>query len=259
MKSKLILISIVFLASLWGCSDLEDTPSSAEFNLADRYGSFVIDTVYAVQDTFIIGDYVDTDLSDKLSVGKINGVETSFLIKFLELPDSTLGLDSAYIILKNVGTFSLGMTSLDLDIYKVDKEWGDDVNKDETWHKYQPQNNPIINYSINETDSAEYKIILSPELVLEWMEDEDNYWGLLFKSNLNSDGVIKEFGSFNSSLYYPKIVYVMSTDTSTVRDTVNTAMDATIFDYSDDGSGLFELLENDNKLLVSSGVTVHSF
>ncbi|MGD9898293.1 MAG: hypothetical protein AB7T22_04110 [Calditrichaceae bacterium] len=259
MKSKLILISIVFLASLWGCSDLEDTPSSAEFNLNDRYGSFVIDTIYAVKDTFIVGNYADTDLSEKLSVGKIDGIEASFVIKVLSFPDSTLSLDSAYILLTGVGTFSRDIQNIDLKIYEVEKEWEKDVNLDETWHYYNPSTDPIVNYSVNVDDTTEHKILIDPEVVLGWRASQEINNGLYFKAAENTDGVIKEFGSFNSSTSFPKMVYVMSTDTSTVRDTIDVGLDATIFDYPGDGSGVFDLKSNEDKLFVSSGVLVHSF
>ncbi len=259
MKSKLILISIVFLASLWGCSDLEDTPSSAEFNLDDRYGSFVIDTIYAVKDTFIVGDYFDTDLSEKLSVGKIDGIEASFLIKVLSFPDSALHLDSAFILLNGAGTFSRDIQNIDLKIYETGKEWEQDVNKDETWHHFQPATDPTINYFLDVDDTTEYKISIDPEVVLRWRDQQELNTGLYFKAAENTDGVIKEFGSFNSSTLFPKMVYVMSTDTSTVRDTINVGLDATIFDYPDDGSGAFDLSKNEDKLFVSSGIPAHSF
>ncbi len=251
MKNGFIFFILLFIVS---CSS--DDPTSPDDKLIMK-GEYVIDTLIAIQDTFIVSPPVRTSYSSKLSVGKYDGFSANFLIRFVFLPADTISLDSAHIELTGQGVFGSNELSITVNAYKVEDPWDLDANKDDYWRSYTPNGDLIFSGDFTLSDSIKYKIPIDSELIKEWQSTPDSsQTGLYFTLDPGSGESIEEISSFNtfSANDAPKLIFKRSTDSTAVWDTLIIGDDLTIFPPDENG-----LFQNKQNLYIASGNPVQTF
>jgi hypothetical protein len=224
-------------------------------------GAYVTDTLFAVQDTFVIAPPLRTSSSPILSVGKFGGMTANFLLHFVFFPADSIQLDSAFIELTAAGNFGDGtQQSITVDVYKNYDQWDGDANKDDFWRNYIPTGELIYSGDFilcdSLQDSVKYRIPIDNATMKEWQQIEDTLQtGLFFTLSPGSGEAIAEIASFNTlqSSNAPKLIFKKETDSTAVWDTLSIGNDLPIFP---DNKAIFQ---NTNNLYIASGNPVHSF
>jgi len=253
---KKILIIFIIAITAWNCSDDNAITPPSEFSFDKSHGILVTDTLYTTDDLFLQKDPVETGNATRLSVGRTADFETYFFIEFSELPEDTTEIDSVFILLNGLSKQALtDQTEMSLEIYKLNDEWDSSVNTDEKWHNYIPSGAPYKTHTITLEDSASYKIALDPELIEDWQTEENNK-GLLFRAAETENQIIIDFGSFNSQNKTPGLIYSTKTDTSSIMDTLQVGLDATVFDYI---GNIYDEERSNKNLAITSGYPTRSY
>jgi hypothetical protein len=255
MKNLLIIFSLLYIYS---CSSENATSSNDELLIQ---GAYVSDTLYAIQDTFILGSPVRTSSSQQLSVGKFQGMSSNFLINFVFFPADTIQLDSAYIEFTGAGNLGDGsLTSITVDAYKVLDQWGGNANQDEFWRTYTPNGDLVYSGDLilcdSLKDSIKYKIPIDNATIKEWQQTDDSLQtGLYFTLSSGSGEAIAEIASFNTTYNTnaPKLIFKRETDSTAVWDTLVVGDDLPIYP---DNDGIFQ---NTDNVYIASGNPVNSF
>jgi hypothetical protein len=258
-----ILAIIIFLSAIWACQDLTSINPPAELNLKGRYGEYIDTTIYATRDTFLLGDPINTTGAPKLSLGKFHNLESSILLKFVYLPDSTSLVDSVYIELNGLKSLGDATSDMVVSIYEADYEWDGSANLEDQWHNYTP-GNKIKDVIFSAEDSSRYKIAIDDSSIYnQWFRDGDSNKGLFIRAE--NATYIKELGSFeyyyasDYENYIPRIIYRIYRDSVFVHDTLYTGIDATIFDHIQSGEqDPFTAAKENNDLVIASGITAHT-
>lgn len=256
MKKGLILILSLWVS--WACQDLNSIQPPAELDLDGLYGVYVDTVFYATESEFTVDHLYNSGNALKLNVGAFNGFESGFLLKFVGLPTDTVYIDSAYIQLSSLGKFGSSSDEMTILLYKVEDEWDEqEANTIEKWHTYQPTT-LLGRYTFPPQDSLDMRFDLDTALVNEWRRDTDSNKGLYFAMEKGSANYIREIESLENPLgdNWPKICYYTQQNTVTLKDSVRTGLDVTIFNY--DGQ-VFEKAKQDNDLLIGSGIAVKAF
>ena len=110
MKFLLTLITALLISvNINSCDDTDfNTDPNSEFNISNRYGHYLLDTLIAIEDSLVNVEFVSTDFYPKLSVGNFDGVKTGFLVKFFDyetILDSVEIVDSVKIELTTSSSF----------------------------------------------------------------------------------------------------------------------------------------------------------
>jgi hypothetical protein len=255
---------LILVLFTWSCQDISSIQPPDELNLKERYGKYVDTTFYATRDTFLVGNPVSTFGAPKLSVGKLHNLESSILLKFVFLPDSAYIIDSVYIEL--FGLKSLGDATSDMvvSIYEADYEWDGTANLEDQWHNYTPTNK-IKDVIFSAQDSMRYKIAIEDSSIYnKWFREGDENKGLFLRAE--DATYIREFASFDYYYasdyenYIPRIIFRVFEDSVFRHDTLYTGLDATVFDHGiSGGQDPFELANQDEDLVISSGIASRSF
>jgi len=258
MENRLFILLLVSLVMIISCDDGNPLTDQDKL-LLDTYGEIRDDTLYAVTDTFIVGSSVTTGFSPKLLVGTYRDFHTRSLLKFTGLPADTMRLDSVRVLLSSISTFGEKMTPLEAHVYKIQEDWDNSVNTDESWQDYLSKVDPLpvanITFDAILHDSSDFVFNLPLELVSEWQDTTggDKNFGVLIDYSLAEHVV--EFASRENTgtLKKPRIVYIYTdiAQDTTFHDTLLTQRDASLITYS----GMFD----DNKIFISSGFATYAF
>ncbi len=233
MKKSLFIIAGILL--LISCQSNDPEFINDPNYKTDRYGSFKVDTLYAVKDSTVWADTVNTNNTLRLSMTNMGGVKAGFVIKYLDVPADTINVSSAKIRFTTLAHFGQAGDEALVDMYSTTKLWDalDDINGDKIWHE-----NPPISFlkTVNFTlkDSGITEIDIDPEWVKTWQGNDSLNYGFYFTLNPAETNLNVELGSKQSS-FPPQIVYAYN-DTS---DTVQATNDATIFDYDRENGRVF--------------------
>ncbi len=250
------VLIIVTPFTLWFCSDNNVISPPSEFRFDESHGVLRTDTLYTIDERFIVKDPLETGNASTLSLGRTPDFEAFFLIKFVELPADSLLLDSVYVELNGFGKLDLAdRVQMDLEVYEMSETWNTSANTEEMWQNYMPASAPLHVQSINLDDSLSYKIPIDVSLIDKWQDDEQNF-GLLFRAQDMENQVVKEFASFNSFTSPPGLIYTARLDTSLLRDTLRTGTDVTVFRYT---GTVYEDAASEGDIIVSSGVPSRAY
>jgi hypothetical protein len=240
---------------LWTCSDDTVIQPTSDFQFDASYGMVVTDTLYPVDETFVVKEPISTGTSSRLSLGRMENFEAFFLIRFDDLPPDSVELDSVRMQLQGRGKLALSeQNELSIEVHELNDEWDSAANTDEAWRNYVP-GSPYRSLSISLEDSLTYTIEIDNQLIKKWQNEDQNF-GLLFRAAALENQLIKEFGSFNSETSKPRLVYKRLANGSSSHDTLAAGLDATIFTYS---GSLFEEARQENHHVVSSGFVSRAF
>ena len=256
MKKIYILFLLIFTIS---CATDDATSPNDKLLIQ---GEYRIDTLYAVQDTFVVAPPVRTSYSSKLSVGKYQGFPANFLIRFVFFPPDSIQLDSARIELTGASHYGDGtVSSITVDAYKVLDTWDRDANKDDYWRNYTPNGDLVFSgdFTLSDSlkDSIKYIIPLDNELIKEWQQTEDSLQtGLYFTLSPGSNEAVAEIASFNTYVGAdaPKLIFKKETDSTAVWDTLIIGDDVTIFPPEENG-----VFQNTQNVYIAGGNPVQSF
>ncbi len=254
MKKILVATSLMLLALCLGCKDVNSILPPQELDLQNRYGSYHDTTFYAVIDTFLTDYRVDTGSSSKLSVGNYKGFGAGFFLKFTNLPDTSVTIDSVFIQLTGRGAFGDAENDLLVNIYEPQEDWTGSANTEDKWHNTKPAEK-IGTTHFYVDDSIKIIIKLDNALFEKWRTDPDQNRGLYFSAD--QANYIKEINSFFAidPLNAPRLYYKEFRDSLFVLDSTNISQAATIFDYNANaGNNVFEVAKSQNDLLISSGI-----
>lgn len=265
-KLTLVLLGLV----LFSCNDVDPNQSPNPFFSTDgRYGDFKTDTLYAISDSIIYKEDPNTYLATKVTVGNYGDFKTAFVIAFV---NSLLPPDS---IISVVDSVKLGFTSINnmgqeadinIDIYKINKYWSTEINKDVTWKdpldSIEFITSGIIKYALK-GDSSYSEVALPVNVFDDWRnstsENPTNY-GLYIKASDGQEGNLIELSSaFNNSglprmtYYYRDEVMVDSVAVDSIFSIpILASATAPIFSY--DKSNGTALRADEGTVLISSGV-----
>jgi hypothetical protein len=253
-------IYIFFLLIITISCSTEDATSPNDKLLIK--GAYIIDTLYAIQDTFIAAPPLRTSYSSKLSVGKYQGFPANFLLRFVFLPPDTIQLDSARIELSGASHYGDGsVSSVMVEAYKVLDTWDRDANMDDYWRTYTPNGDLVYSgeFTLSDSlnDSIKYIIPLDNDLIKEWQQTEDSLQtGLYFTMASGSPEAVAEIASFNTYVAAdaPKLIFKKETDSTAVWDTLIIGDDVTIFPPEEGG-----VFQNTQNVYIAGGNPVHSF
>jgi len=252
---KIITILIISLFFLYSCEDGNSIIDSTG-NHISTYGELHTDTLYAINDTFLIGNKATTGYSTKVFLGRHNNAESRFLLKFNTLPADSITVDSLYLLLESVSHYGNPAADFEMQIKRVTSSWDLSVNKDKSWSFQDNVSNDAATttvYTVTTEDSQFYKIELPDTLVSIWRDTTDGGQNFGLAVDFENAGYIKEFKSQYSTIK-PRLVYVYqnSTNDSTIRDTVNATVGASIVDFTGE-------LSSDSLMYVTSGYIHHAF
>ncbi len=243
------ILSAALLLTLLSCSSNDpDFVANPDFN-ANRYGQFKTDTLYAVRDSVVIADTVNTNNAGVLTMANMAGFTSGFLVKYLSLPEDTLTLNEINMSFITEGHFGSDPQEVLVDIYEVTDRWDAAVfvNQNPVWH-----DNPPITYlktvSMQVADSARSNIPLDRDLLQKWQGSDSLNLGLYFTLNPSVQNLVLELGSLQSA-QPPQLIYSYR-DTS---DTLTATNDASIFSYDYDNGTVFQ----PDGRYVSSGIAWH--
>jgi len=253
-------ISIFFLLIIIISCSTEDATSPNDKLLIK--GEYRIDTLYAIQDTFLTAPPLRTSYSSKLSVGKYQGFSANFLIRFVFLPPDTIQVDSARIEFSGASHYGdASVSSITVDAYKVLETWDRDANMDDYWRSYIPNGDLVYSgeFTLSDSlnDSIKYIIPLDNDLIKEWQQTEDSLQtGLYFTLASGSAEAVAEIASFNTlnAADAPKLIFKRETDSTAVWDTLIIGDDLTIFPPEEGG-----VFQNTQNVYIAGGNPVHSF
>lgn len=254
MKRIFVFSWLLSLAFCLSCKDVNSILPPEELDLQNRYGSYHDTTFYAVIDTFLTDYRIDTGTSSKLSVGRYENFEAGFFLKFSNLPDTSVTVDSAYIQLTGRGEFGDAENDLLVNIYEPQEDWTGSANTQEKWHVTKPAEK-IGSTSFFVEDSEKIVIKLDNALFEKWRTDPDQNRGLYFSAD--HANYIKEINSFFAidPLTAPRLYFKEFRDSVFVLDSTNISQGATIFDYNPTGgNSVFENAKSRDDLLISSGI-----
>jgi len=256
------IIALLLLLALWACQDLNPVQPSKELDLNHLYGTY-IDTVFnATQETFKTDDRVNSGSGLRLNVGRYQGFESGFLLKFVTLPTAETHLDSAYIELTSLGKFGSGADSMTIAVYRVQEDWEEQkANTQDEWHVYlkqPPEADRVGSYTFPAADTLTMRFPLDSALVNEWRRDPDSNKGLFFKPENTNPNYIREIEALETGVpaNWPKFCYFTKPDTEVIKDSIQTGLDVSIFNYEGD---LFSKAQQQKKLLVASGIAARTF
>ncbi|TFH01235.1 MAG: hypothetical protein E4H13_05470, partial [Calditrichales bacterium] len=128
---KKYLLSVLVLVTMWSCS--EGDPLHIITNTRVENGGIVSDTLYALADTSIVKGKISTANSKRLLLGQNSGFETRFLIRFGQMPDDTIKVDSLRLLLTSVANFGETAAPIQGSAYLVTEDWPESVNEDADW------------------------------------------------------------------------------------------------------------------------------
>lgn len=256
------ILNVLFVVFYFSCSNVDPNQDpNPSYGTDGRYGSFVQDTVYALADTVIRGKFLNTSLAPKLSLGEYDGLSSGFEITFLNLPDDSVEIDSAYLKFTALNSFGPNANQVtSASMYRIIQEWKvDSINIEEVWRN--PTDNSfvteisVVNFKLQ--DSSETFVSLPLNILSDWKKDtttNKTNFGLYFHP-LEED-VVVELGSRSSS-FSPMLIYYSHIEDSVIIDTLLASRDATIFNYDDINGSALSL--DQNKILVSSGIVSFAF
>jgi hypothetical protein len=260
IKIKFVYTSI-FVLGLLACQDLDSIKPTDEFDLDSHFGKYVDTTIYAIKATFRLSENISTAEAPKISVGQYESFESSFLIKFTSMPDTTYQIDSVSLALFRSGNYGDTQDEIQIGVFKVDEAWEETCNTDDDWHIFAPTV-CIDTITYTQTESDTLIIHLSTTLVNAWRESSDNNNGLYLKILNNYAGYICEFHSFEATDTdnRPRMYYKVKYDSLYETDSTNIGQDATIFNYNAvDQENIFKIAEKNNYVLISSGIPSEAF
>lgn len=250
MKKIIILISLAVIS----CTNINpDFNTNPDYNKSGQYGTFKIDTLYAVRDSMLERSPLNTNTSTKLTLANMDGVKAAFVIRFINLPPDSVTVTKVDLTFDTFGFFGdTTKSTARVMVYKANKLWDASsiVNQDDDW-RTNPPDELVTEMNVNLVDSMENTVEIPMSVFEEWrnMADSLNF-GLYFKFADEETNLVCEFNSINSP-DHPKLNFTFAADSA---DTVAATNDATIFDYDKiQGSAL------DTKgFFVSSGLPYHA-
>lgn len=247
-----IYIIFIIITFIYSCVDSDAIVDPDRVD----YGELQRVTFTATESRFIETGKTNTSFSTKLLLGNYNDFECRYVVKFSSLPADSINVDSIYFLVDSYA--NIGVPSQDIvgEIKLITKEWAENINTDENWSYLDDvSNSPLTTTSINITqdDSLSFQIALPDTIVSIWQDTTGggNNHGLLIDYT-NAD-FVKIFNSLNTG-NGPKLIYVYQnvTNDSTIRDTVNAALDANLIEYTSN-------LQSDSLLYVTSGYAHRAF
>ena len=253
---KKYLLSVLVLVTMWSCS--EGDPLHIITNTRVENGGIVSDTLYALADTSIVKGKISTANSKRLLLGQNSGFETRFLIRFGQMPDDTIKVDSLRLLLTSVANFGETAAPIQGSAYLVTEDWPESVNEDADWDfrsKIDQTEETTAHFEINADAKQIHSIDLPPALVDVWRDTTGGGKNFGILVDFNSATNIKEFSSVDALLsgQRPRLV-VTYTDTgldSIMHDTLFVNKDASLIEFI----GTL----NPTDLVVASGYAVQSY
>jgi len=227
---QIIALFLLFLLN-FSCTKDEVVDSSDMFDISGRYGEFKIDTVYAIQDTFIFGDYSNTKNSFYLNIGQKDVFSSLVYIKFNYLPVDTIRLDSVTVQFRTAHWFGSDLENqIDVDVYVVDEDWLESLNLDNDWHDRSTKGQFISRVSFSTVDSSTTDIDIPGEIAASWQSDSSNF-GIVLIPAETENGMLSLY-SLENDENYPLFIFNMLNDSSFVKDTIAVGIDASVFEFN---------------------------
>ena len=230
-------------------------------SMLNAYGEIKRDTLYAIAARTFSGGKVNTGSSSKVMLGSYGGYDAQFLMKFSNLPNDTIVVDTVRLLLRVRSNIGDSTTMINGTIYRVTSAWDDNVNLDSSWDvrsNIDYSAGTSLDFSISSTDSATIALDLPVELVDIWRDTvtagQQNF-GLFFDYQ-SADQIIEFYSLENSTIdVLPRMVFIYK-DTSTdtggiIYDTTYARQDASLLDFH--GS------LDQNTIYVGSGYSIYSF
>jgi hypothetical protein len=243
MKVVFTVIPII-MGLIWiGCK--EPQPLEGETSYSSELS---FDTLYAVQDTFLVKGRTSTAGSPKLLIGRYAGYHTRSLLHFQNLPDDTIDIDSLYLRLHSWSNYGESGEAITGKVHIINEEWPESINE-----TGEISTTPLDAAPFYVTgDSVSFKIDLPPSLMNTWRDTTggNNNFGLML--DFESAAFIKEFYSGNT-VYAPELIWTTryAASDSVIRDTTYTTLDAALIDFIGEW--------NPEALYIASGYLVHTF
>ncbi len=243
------ILSAALLLTIVACSSNDpDFVANPDYN-ANRYGQFKTDTLYAVLDSVVVADTVNTNNAGSLTLANMAGFTSGFVVRYLTLPDDTLTLKEIKMNFITEGHFGSDPQEVLVDIYEVNEVWDATtiINEKAAWHD-APPGTYLKTVSMMVADSAESNIALDMDLLKKWQSADSLNTGLYFTLNPSVQNMVLQFNSLQST-QPPRLIYSYK-DTS---DTVTATNDASIFSYDEINGTVF----SPQGRYVASGIPRH--
>jgi hypothetical protein len=259
-NTKVIYCTLILLLIFSACSD-EMLLTDVNRSMLNSYGEIKRDTLYAIAARTYSGGKVNTGSSSKLLLGSYGGYNAQFLMKFTNLPNDTIVVDTVRLLLRVRSNMGDSTSMVNGTIYRVTSSWGNDVNIDSSWDvrsnlDYSAATS--LNFSISSADSATLVFDLPVGLVDIWRDTvtagQQNF-GLFFDYQ-SAEQIIQFYSLENSTVdVLPRLVFIYK-DTSTdtggiVYDTTYASLDASLIDF--DGN------LDQNTIYIGAGYSIYSF
>lgn len=130
--TKLIYCTLILFLFFSACSD-EMLLTDVNRSMLNAYGEIKRDTLYAIAARTFSGGKVNTGSSSKVMLGSYGGYDAQFLMKFSNLPNDTIVVDTVRLLLQVRSNLGDSTSMINGTIYRVTSAWGDDVNIDSSW------------------------------------------------------------------------------------------------------------------------------
>ncbi len=229
-----------------------------ELDFDNLYGKYVDTTFSATADTFLVDYQIDSQGGNRLSVGRAYGFDTKFLLRFTDLPETGVYMDSVRLRIYPSGYIVESMGEMHLDIIEMQEDWPESANEEPYWHTFKG-GQLLKTIAVSPSDSGMIEVSLDTALVNQWRGGDDQNYGLLFRSPNAS--FVQEFyaSEYGDGTKNPQLIYRTISDTVFVTDSTTIAEDATIFNYDGtNGINLYEFAKRNNQLLIGSGIAART-
>ena len=253
---KKYLLPVLVLVTMWSCS--EGDPLHIITNTRIENGGIVRDTLYAMADTSIVYGKTSTGNSKKLMLGQYSGFESRFLIRFGQMPNDTIKVDSLRLVLTSVSNLGETESPIQGSAYLVTEDWPESVNEDADWDfqsKIDQSDETTAHFEIDAEAAQIHSIDLPPALIDVWRDTTGGGKNFGILLDFNSATNIKEFSSVDALLsgQRPRLVvtYTNTKLDSVLHDTLFVNRDASLVEFT----GSF----NPADLVVASGYAVRSY
>ena len=256
--NKILLTSLLIILTSFACKKLAYDPDPNE---VESNGVYITDTLYAITDSVVNRSEIFTGFSEKFALGQRDGLKAGFLVYFAFL-DTVENVDSVSVQFTTLNSYGTGtVDQVSANIYSVDSLWGGAANQ------YNRYRNPPVG-KMEFVTRASFKTADSSNNVFRIPLDYNNIWigyndsladtvrfNFFFQPETGNENTIVELGSYLSD-QNPILIYRKVSEDTTVIDTIDAVLGATIFNYDPVNGTAFNY--PDETVISSSGIIKHS-
>jgi len=255
---KIVFSLIIIIAASFACKKLgyDDDPNDIASS-----GEYISDTLFAISDSVIQRTPIYTGFSEKFSLGQRDGLSAGFLVYFSFL-DTVSNIDSVSVKFTTVNSYGADMVDkISTNIYSVDSIWGGAANQYNRYRNPPTEKMEFVTRGLfNTKDSSTTSFNIPLDFNNIWIGRNDSLadtvrFSLFFEPETGNENAIVELGSYLST-QNPILIYRKNSQDTTVIDTVNALLGASIYNYNETMGRAFDY--SDENVIISSGIVKNS-